>query len=199
MRIFILRARKGPTSSGLVDSAFGEPDHFEIVTHSIVSALFVSKNIRPDVVFHLVLESGPAAPRTVTISSGNLLWLGGFHEQAVAGVIKRALAAGAALSGDEEIAVDRGLSIARISFERLVRGYSEKMPVFLLDPGGKDLRATEFSVDSCFVLTDHIPMQKKTLHLLNRIGLRDVSLGPKVLFAAHCITLIHNELDRRGL
>jgi len=199
VRIFILRARKGPASPGLVDSSFGEPDHFEIVAHSIVSALFVSGNIRPDVVFHLALEAGPAAPKTVTMTSDNLLWLGGFHEKAIAAVIKRALTVGASLQGDAEIPVDQGLSVGRISFERLVRRYAEKMPVFILDPAGEDLRQTEFSGDACFIFTDHIPMQKKTFHLLERIGVRGLSLGPKVLFAAHCITIVHNELDRRGI
>jgi tRNA (pseudouridine54-N1)-methyltransferase len=181
----------------MVDGSFGEPDHFEICCHSIVSALFVSKGIRPDVVFHLVLESGPAAPRTVTMTSGNLLWMGGFHEKAVADVIKRALSAGASLTGDQEITVDQGLAIARISFERLVRKYTEQMPVLILDPDGRDLRQTEFSKDACFIFTDHIPMQDKTFHLLARLGVRGLRLGPKVLFAAHCISIVHNELDRR--
>jgi tRNA (pseudouridine54-N1)-methyltransferase len=197
MRVFILRARKGPASPELVDSSFGDPHHFEIAAHSIVSALFISKHIRSDVVFHLVLESGPAAPRTVTMTSNNLLWLGGFHEQAIAAVIKRALSAGASLEGNAEIQVDQGLTVGRISFERLARKYAEQMPVFILDPDGRDLRETEFLKDACFIFTDHIPMQKKTLHLLERIGVRGLSLGPQVLFAAHCITIVHNELDRR--
>ncbi|RPJ07292.1 MAG: tRNA (pseudouridine(54)-N(1))-methyltransferase TrmY [Spirochaetaceae bacterium] len=197
MKVFILRARKGPASPEMVDGSFGEPDHFEIISHSIVSALFVSKDIRPDVVFHLVLESGPAAPRTVTMTSGNLMWLGGFHEKAIASVIKRALTAGARLEGDQEINVDAGLSVGRTSFERLVRRYTGLMPVFILDPDGQDLRQTEFSKDACFIFTDHIPMQKKSFHLLERLGVRGLRLGPKVLFAAHCITIVHNELDRR--
>lgn len=198
MRVFILRARKGPASADQIDSSFGEPDHFEIVTHSIVSALFVSKSIRPDVVFHLVLEAGPVAPKTVTLRSDSLLWLGGFHEQAIAAAIKRALNAGRALIDDRELPVDQGLSVRRKSFESLVREYTDHMPVFVLDPNGSDLRETEFSRDVCFLLTDHIPMQKKTFHLLERLGVRELCLGPKVLFAAHCITIVHNELDRRG-
>jgi tRNA (pseudouridine54-N1)-methyltransferase len=193
MRVFILRARSGPASAELVDNYFGAPHHFEIVAHSLVSAFFVAKHIREDVVFHMILEAGPAAPRTVTLESKTLLWLGGFHEKAIATVIKRALTAGALLEGQAEIQVDQGLSVGRTSFERLARKYAEQMPVFMLDPDGQDLRETEF------VLTDHIPMQRKTLHLLKRVGVRGLSVGPKVLFAAHCIAVVHNELDRRKL
>ncbi len=199
MRAFILRARSGPASPELVDSYFGAPHHFEIAAHSVVSAFFYAKHLRPDVVFHLVLEAGPAAPKTVTLESEDLLWLGGFHERAIAAVVKRALAAGTGLEGQAEVPVDKGLRVGRTSFERLARSYAERMPVFLLDPDGKDLRETEFSGDACFILTDHIPMQRKTLHLLERVGVKGLSLGPKVLFAAHCIAIVHNELDRRKL
>ena len=71
------------------------------------------------------------------------------------------------------------------------------MPIYLLEKKGEDIRAADLTGDRAFIFTDHIPMQKKTLSLLRRLGVRGLSLGPKVLFAAHCITLVHNELDRR--
>ena len=93
--------------------------------------------------------------------------------------------------------VEPGILLHKISFEALVKGLSREMPIYILDKKGEDIRAAEFVGDCAFIFTDHIPMQKKTLSLLKRLGVRGLSLGPKVLFAAHCITLVHNELDRR--
>ena len=39
-------------------------------------------------------------------------------------------------------------------------------------------------------------MPKKTEKLLERIGAKKIKLGPKMLFASHCIVIVHNELDR---
>jgi len=36
------------------------------------------------------------------------------------------------------------------------------------------------------------------LKYLDRLGATPISLGPRTLFASHCIVLVHNELDRRG-
>jgi tRNA (pseudouridine54-N1)-methyltransferase len=67
-----------------------------------------------------------------------------------------------------------------------------------LAEGGEDIRTLQPAEDGCFLFTDHIPMQKKTLSLLSRLGVRQLSLGPRMLFASHCMVLVHNELDRRA-
>ena len=47
----------------------------------------------------------------------------------------------------------------------------------------------------CFLLTDHLPMPKKSFNSLERLGAERIALGPKMLFASQCVVLIHNELD----
>ncbi|NMV94424.1 tRNA (pseudouridine(54)-N(1))-methyltransferase TrmY, partial [Vibrio cholerae] len=49
----------------------------------------------------------------------------------------------------------------------------------------------------CFILTDHIPMPKKSGNSMKRLGVEKISLGPKMLFASQCVTLIHNEIDHQ--
>lgn len=197
MRVFILRARKGPTSPAAVGKAMGYPDHFEVIAHSVVSALMISKHTRDDVVFHVVLEGSPVPPVTVAFDAASMGSLGGFDEATIAGVFRRILKPAAGLIKDERLEVEPGIWLHKISFEALIKGLSAKMPIYLLDKKGEDIRSVEFAGDCTFIFTDHIPMQKKTLSLLKRLGVRGLSLGPKVLFAAHCITLVHNELDRR--
>ena len=53
-----------------------------------------------------------------------------------------------------------------------------------------------FSDNPCFLLTDHIPMPKKTFNSLERLGTKKISLGPKMLFASQCVVLIHHALDQ---
>lgn len=197
MRFFVLRARKGPTSPAAVGRAMGYPDHFEVIAHSVVSALMISKQTRNDVVFHVVLEGSPVPPVTVTFNSASMGSLGGFDEPAIAGVFQRILGPAAGLTKEEQVEVEPGILLHKISFEALVKELSREMPVYILDKKGEDIRTADLIGDCAFIFTDHIPMQKKTLSLLKRLGVRGLSLGPKVLFAAHCITLVHNELDRR--
>lgn len=197
MRFFVLRARKGPTSPVAVEKAMGYPDHFEVIAHSVVSALLISKHTRDDVVFHVVLEGNPVPPVTVTFNSASVGSLGGFDEATIAGVFRRILGPAAGLAKEERVEVEPGIWLHKISFEALVKGLSRELPICLLDRKGEDIRVAELGGDHAFILTDHIPMQKKTLGLLKRLGVTGLSLGPKVLFAAHCIALIHNELDRR--
>lgn len=197
MRIFVLRARKGPTSAEWVDRNFGAPNHFEIVANSISNALFISNDIRKNVIFHVALEGPPDPPKIVTFDSAALTYFGGFDESSVAAVVKKALDASGKLGKNEWRKADSGIRVARMSFEHLVREIGETHPLYILSRRGTDIRSADLTADGCFLFSDHIPMQKKSFHLLKRIGARRLSLGPIMLFAAHCIVLVHNELDRR--
>ena len=197
MRVFVLRARKGPTASDHVDGSFRAPGHFEIVANSISNALFISNDIRGDVVFHVALEGPPDPPKIVTFDSRNLTYFGGFDETSVAVVVEKALDASARLGKDEWAEADSGVRVARMSFEHLVRELAESAPLYVLSRRGTDIREAKLAGNGCFLFSDHIPMQKKSFHLLKRLRAERISLGPVMLFAAHCIILVHNELDRR--
>jgi tRNA (pseudouridine54-N1)-methyltransferase len=197
MKVFILRARKGITAPAGIPEQFGEPNHFEIILHTIASALFISKHIRSDTVLHIVMEGPPEAPKVLTFDPGILGYLGGFDEKCLAGAVGEALAVSKGISGSETRSSPRGIKIRRQSFENLIRETGEEMPLFILSKKGTDIRAAELPGSGCFILTDHIGMQKKTGNLLKRLGVKEISLGPKMLFAAHCVALVHNELDRR--
>jgi tRNA (pseudouridine54-N1)-methyltransferase len=196
MRVFVLKARKAPTDKAAFLASAGKGAYVEILAHALMNALFVAKSHRTDVIVHLVLESSRDYSRTITFTAAKVGDLGGFGESALLNVIARALDAGQDLQKADEVAVEEGVLVRALSFEHLVKELAESYPVYLLDRKGTDIRTVEFGRDACFLLTDHIPMPRKTINSLKRLGATKISLGPRMLFASQCIVLIHNELDR---
>ena len=84
-----------------------------------------------------------------------------------------------------------------MSFEHLVKSRAEEQLVYVLDTSGQDIRSEQLPEDVVFVMTDHTPMPKNTYKSMARQGVRKLSLGPIMLHAAQCVTIIHNELDRQ--
>ncbi|MEH6533075.1 MAG: tRNA (pseudouridine(54)-N(1))-methyltransferase TrmY, partial [Photobacterium frigidiphilum] len=96
---------------------------------------------------------------------------------------------------EQERKVEPGITVRTVSFERLVQELAEDYQLFMMDKKGTNIREQEFEGNPCFLLTDHIPMPKKSFNSLKRLGATKISLGPKMLFASQCVVLIHNELD----
>ena len=197
MRTFILRARTAPTSDTFIDKFIINGDnHFEVVCHVIVNSLLVSKQTREDVILHIVCEGSPEPTKIITIDSGEVGNLGGFDEKTITGFIKQILSKTGKMDKNEIRNIRNGVSVSKRSFESLIRDLSGKQTVYMLSRKGTDIRNIDLQSDSCFIFTDHIPMQKNTIKLLKRIGVKMISLGPKVLFASQCIVLVNNEIDR---
>jgi len=83
------------------------------------------------------------------------------------------------------------------SFERLVKELAEDHQLYLMDPRGTPVGEQAFGPKPCFLLTDHIPMPKKVIPSLERMGARKISLGRTMLFASQCVVLIHHALDQQ--
>lgn len=198
MRVFVLKARKAPTTSESFLGVAGSDAHVEILAHALMNALFVSKSHRDDVVVHLVLESSRDYSRTISFTASELTNLGGFGEQALLACIARALDAARDLQKEAAVQAEPGILVRTLSFERLLKELADQYPIYHLDKKGTDARETRFASDACFLLTDHIPIPKKTLNTLRRLGAVKLSLGPTMLFASQCVVLIHNELDRQA-
>ena len=95
--------------------------------------------------------------------------------------------------------MESGVTVRTISFERLVQELSESHRLYVMDRKGTPIRGEAFEANPCFLLTDHIPMPKKTFHSLERLGAKKISLGTRMLFASQCVVLIQHELDQRGM
>jgi tRNA (pseudouridine54-N1)-methyltransferase len=197
MRSFVLRARAAPTDSQRLLASVGQDAHTEILAHTLMNAIFVAQSHRADVVVHLVLESTPDFSRTIRFEADAMHELGGFHEQALLRKVANALDVSGGMGKEETRPVESGVTVRTISFERLVQELSADHQLFVMDRKGTPIRAQAFDCNPCFLLTDHIPMPKKTFHSLERLGAKKIALGSTMLFASQCVVLIHHELDQR--
>ena len=195
MRTFVLRARAAPTESRKLLAAVGQEAHPEILAHTLMNAIFVAQSHRPDVVVYLVLESTQDFSRTIRFEANAMHEIGGFNEQALLGKVARALDASAGMGKEQERPVESGVSVRTVSFERLVQELADGHQLFVMDRKGTPIREQAFEGNPCFLLTDHIPMPKKTFHSLERLGAKKIALGSKMLFASQCVVLIHHALD----
>ena len=195
MRTFVLRARSAPTDSQRLMLSVGQDAHTEILAHTLMNAIFVAQSHRDDVIVHLVLESTQDFSRTISFIANDLRDIGGFHEQALLAKVTKALDASVGMTKEEERAVEAGITVRTLSFEKLLQELAEDHQLFVMDKKGTPIREQTFERNPCFLLTDHIQMPKKSFNSLKRLGAEKISLGPKMLFASQCVVLIHNELD----
>ncbi|HST44701.1 MAG TPA: tRNA (pseudouridine(54)-N(1))-methyltransferase TrmY [Luteimonas sp.] len=197
MRTFVLRARAAPTDSQALLASVGREAHAEILAHTLMNAIFVAQSHRTDVTVYLVLESTRDFSRTIRFEAAAMQDIGGFDERALLGKVALALDASRGMGKDETRPVAPGVTVRTSSFERLTQALGEDHQLFLLDPRGTPIREQAFGDRPCFLLTDHIPMPRKTIPGLQRLGATKITLGPRMLFASQCVVLVHNELDLR--
>lgn len=193
---FIIRARATPTNADSFLGLIGQGRGVEYLADIVRHALFVSQGHRDDVLVSLVPEKSADYSRVVTFSGGQLGSLADMHERALLEAIAGALRAGAALGKHETVMDARGVSVTAKSFEQLVRERTQQTQVYLLDPEGEDIRALKPAEPVVFVMTDHTPMPKNTRKSMRRQGVKEVSLGPRMLHTAQCVSILLNELDR---
>lgn|SRR5690606_14338130 len=197
MRTFVLRARAAPTDSRKLLAGVGQDAHTEILAHTLMNAIFVAQSHRADVVVHLVLESTQDYSRTIRFDANAVHDFGGFDEQSLLAHVVRALDASKGMGKEETRPVASGITVRTISFERLVQELAVDHQLYVMDRKGTPMSEQAFDGNPCFLLTDHIPMPKKTFHSLERLGARKITLGRTMLFASQCVVLIHHELDQR--
>ena len=197
MRTFVLRARAAPTDSQALLASIGQAAHPEILAHTLMNAIFVAQSHRPDVTVHLVLESTRDFSRAIRFDADAMHDIGGFDERALLGKIARALDASRGMGKDETRPVESGVTVSTTSFERLVQALAEDHQLFVMDRKGTPIREQAFDGNPGVLLTDHIPMPKKTFNSLERLGAKKITLGSRMLFASQCVVLIHHALDER--
>ena len=195
MRTFVLRARAAPTDSARLLASVGQEAHTEILAHTLMNAIFVAQSHRPDVVVYLVLESTQDFSRTIRFDANAMHDIGGFNEQALLGKVAKALDASRGMGKEESRPVESGVEVRTVSFERLVQELADGHQLFVMDRKGTPIGEQAFDGNPCFLLTDHIPLPKKTFHSLERLGAKKIALGSKMLFASQCVVLIHHALD----
>lgn len=165
----------------------------DIAIHSIISGLFLSHDFRKDTKIHLIFYGQPDPPRHIEIEMNEELHL---SKKDVGGLIKKILYK---YKEGEKTEVFKGCFIEKKSFLKVLEELDKKDgQIFILDKKGEDIRKAEIKDGCVFVLGDHEGLPKKEIKRLKGIS-EKVSVGPKTYFASQTISIVNNELDRRGI
>lgn len=174
LRTFVLYSRHGPTKNwGIPPFNYGRMD---IVCNSVIAAFHVSKNIRRNVEFYVVLNGPPDPPRILYLRGDSLRRLP-VDEYNMALFLK------------EQQTIKK-------SFNALIRELS-KRPIYVLEERGEDIREVKIEKNPVFVLGDNIGLPKNEEKFVLRYAKGKISLGRVPYFTATAISIINYELDRR--
>jgi tRNA (pseudouridine54-N1)-methyltransferase len=189
---FIYYSKSAVTAGNFIKDNLMEAGRMDIAINVIISAFFVSHDIRKDVKLHLIFDGPPTPPLHILIEYHPDLPL---SKKDVAGLIKRILYKAPKEKGKTTNPLP-GCTVEKKSFEVLVEELSaEGKNVFLLDKRGKDIRDLKFEGNEVFVLGDQDGFPDDKKHLLKRID--KITVSPRILFASQVLTIVHNEMDRQ--
>lgn len=196
MRRFVVIGRRAEASAdfSLVDFA-GTSGRLDVLTRCMRAALLVSHGLRKDTVVYLVLLGGSHAPRTVRVESNHAAFIRP-DERSLAVLLQKSLAAA---PGSTTFATVRpGIAIAQAGLDAVLQETAHSTR-YVLDRAGEDIRAAStFEGDVTFFLGDHLGLEPDTRAVLEHAGARPVSLGPVDVHAEDALSIVWNELDRRG-
>ena len=199
-REFVYFSSKATTSGGALSGNKGSVDlmkagRMDIAIHSLISAFFLSHDIRKDVRMHLVFYGMPDPPKHIEIEYHKDLPL---NKRDVANLLRTILYKYKPGVKNNPIP---GCFIEKKSFLDILNELvKEGKEIYILDKNGEDIRETDFNESSTpvFILGDHEGLPKKEIKRLKDIA-NKVSIGPKMYFASQTIAIVNNELDRRGI
>ncbi len=197
-RRFVVIGREAIASDDfLLDDVPGTSGRLDIGLRCVRAALLVSHGLRRDVTVDLVLGGGPRAPRVLRVRGAGVKFLRP-DERALA-VLARKVLASVADEGPGFVEVKPGVDVARGGLERVLSDLSRET-LYVLEEGAPDLRdVTDLARgDQAFFLGDPAGFDASSRDRLKAAGARAVSVGPVSLHAEDVVTIVSNELDRRG-
>lgn len=205
MREFVYFSQSARTSGNFDVNNLMNAGRMDIAIHVLISSFFLSHNTREDVRLHLIFYGMPDPPKHIEImvsrkegmpETGKKVESLDISKKDVAGLIKKILYK---YKPGKKTEVFEGCFVEKKSFLKVIEEMQkEGKEIFLLDKKGEDIREAEISGDCVFILGDHQGLPKKELRRLKNIT-KPVSLGSRMYFASHVVTIVNNELDRRGI
>lgn len=193
MRHFVYFSASAKTSGNFDVNRLMEAGRMDIVIHSIIQALFLSKSYREDVKIHLVFYGMPDPPKhlEIQVKEGTPI-----SKKDIGNLIKKMLYK---YKEGKKTEVFPGCFIEKKSFLNVVEELKDAgSEVFLLDKKGENLREVEIKENCVFVLGDQDGLPRKEMKRLKELATL-VSVGNKMYFASQVVVIVNNELDRRGI
>jgi tRNA pseudouridine-54 N-methylase/signal recognition particle GTPase len=193
IRYVVIGHRAVTSGDFKLDDLAGGAGRLDILLRCINSAFFLSHDIRKDVEVHLVLQGPPVSPKTLRLVGSELRYLNP-DERSTGALVRNALMQ----KVDTEVRSSPGIYISNRSYHDVLSVLSKESTLVYLKEDGEDIREFTFPEDVTFVLGDDRDLSEEEEDVLLKYGPSTVSLGPLSYHADHCITLVNNELDRRG-
>jgi len=194
MRRFVVVGHRATTSPEFsFEDLSGATGRLDILLRCVNSAFFISHDIRRDVEIHLILQGPPNPPRTIRFVGSELKYLNP-DERSTAALVRSALIQ----KSEGEMKSSPGIYVSSRSYSDVTSMLAKQSHLYYLKEDGHDIRRLpSFEEDVTFVLGDDMDLTPEEEELLEEYEPIKVSLGPTSLHADHCLTLVHNELDRR--
>lgn len=197
MRYFVITGHKAVTTGDFkLDDIAGGAGRLDILVRCVNSAFFLSHNLRKDVEIYLVLEGGDDAPKTVIFKGADLRYLNP-DERSTASLVRNALLK--RVSVGEEVKASPGVYITRMSFDDVLDRLSKVGSFVYLKEDGVDCREYDFPENPIFVLGDNHDLTEIEESALLARSPDKICIGPHSLHADHCMIIVQNEADRKGV
>lgn len=193
MRDIVIIGHKAKTSGDFsLNDLPGSAGRMDILCRCVSSALFLSFGMRRDVNIHLLLLGEPDPGKIIRFEGLNLKYLNP-DERSSGSLIQKALQKEAP---EKDTRSTPGVWIRRGDLLSLLSEFGGR-PLFYLREDGRDFREFAREIrDPVFILGDHTGVTEEEEKQLFEAGAKIISIGPISLHSDHCITLVHNELDR---
>lgn len=198
MREFIYFSNRARTTGNFDIHNLMDAGRMDIAIHVIIHAFFLSHKLREDTKLHLIFNGPPDPPKHIFLFPKGRKTVGSItiSKKDIANLIRKMLFK--YKSGKNTI-VEEGFEVEKKSLFHLIEALKkENKTIYVLDDKGQDIRKMKFKDNPVFILGDASGFNKKELKKLKSMC-ESVSIGDKTYFASQVITIVNNELDRRGI
>lgn len=191
MRSYLVKASQALTSPDLSVESLASCGRLDVVARSMIAALTTRRGVREDTVFYAILEGPPNPPVLLKVDGASL-------EENLLSEADAGRLIAAALSGEDV----PGVAVSRTGFTTVIRRLVAEHGVdrvAYLHEGGVDCSRIDLRTIELFVAGDHLGLDSASERHLDKLGVRRVSVGPRVYFTEHCIAFINFLLDSAAL
>ncbi len=198
MRHFVYFSAKARTTGNFGDDLM-KAGRMDIACQIVIMAFFMSNQMRNNVKLHLIFNGPPDPTKHIEMFPGKSLGEDSEHDiskKDVAGLIKKLLYK---YKQGQKNEVMPGYWIEKKNFVKVIEELGKESPVFILDKKGEDIRNIEIGENPVFILGDQEGIPKHEMKNLKKLNIKKVSVGDKMYFASQALTIVQNELDRRGI